>query len=121
MTKKDMVRLIAEDMDLTQVQVKEVIQRVFDGIGQTLVTEGRIELRNFGIFEVRKRRPRTARNPRTGELVDVPERLVVTFKAGREMQQRVDRRGTVPSGSAAAATPPGERSQRSVVSALVNR
>ena len=53
-------------MGLTQGQVKEVVQRVIDGITETLVTEGRIELRNFGIFEVKRRKPRKARNPRTG-------------------------------------------------------
>jgi len=68
----------------------------FDGITQTLVEEGRIELRNFGVFEVKKRKPRKARNPRTGEKVKVPARLVVTFKAGREMEDRVGQLKKVP-------------------------
>jgi nucleoid DNA-binding protein len=88
-TKKDLAKAIAEEMALTQTQVMEIVQRVLDGITQTLVREGRIELRNFGVFEVKKRRPRQARNPRTGEKVDVPEKVVVTFKAGRKMEQRV--------------------------------
>jgi nucleoid DNA-binding protein len=62
---------------------------VFDGIRETLLEEGRIELRNFGVFEVKKRRARKARNPRTGETISVPERRVVTFKAGLEMEARV--------------------------------
>jgi integration host factor subunit beta len=51
--------------------------------------KGDSELRNFGVFEVKKRKPRKARNPRTGETVEVPAKLVVTFKPGQEMEQRV--------------------------------
>ena len=105
MTKKDMANSIAEVMGLTQCQVKEVVQRVFDGITETLVTEGRIELRNFGVFEVKKRRAKKARNPRTGKHVDVPEKLVATFKPGREMQERVGQSRAMPGGVVAAATP----------------
>jgi integration host factor subunit beta len=56
---------------------------------ETLASGGRIELRNFGVFEVRRRKPRKARNPHTGERLAVPERLVVTFKPGRAMEERV--------------------------------
>ena len=89
MTKKEMAKAIAGETGLTQHQVQGVIQRVFDGITETLVREGRIELRNFGVFEVKERKPRKARNPRTGERVEVPARLVVTFKPGRQMGERV--------------------------------
>jgi len=51
--------------------------------------EGRLELRNFGVFEVKKRRPRQGRNPRTGEKVMVGERVAVTFKAGQVLKERV--------------------------------
>lgn len=99
-TKKDMAKAIADEMGLTQVQAKEIVQRVFEGITETLLNEGRIELRNFGVFEVKQRRPRRARNPRTGEAVDVPAKLVVTFKPGREMEERVGQLKKVPSGGA---------------------
>jgi integration host factor subunit beta len=89
MTKKGMAKAIADEMGLTQAQAREIVQRVFDGIVATLVNEGRIELRSFGVFEVRKRKPRQARNPRTGEKVWVLERMVVSFKPGLEMQERV--------------------------------
>ena len=98
MTKKDMAKAIADEMDLTQMQAKEIIQRVLDGITETLAQEGRIELRNFGVFEVKQRKPRKARNPRTGENVKVPAKLVVTFKPGREMEERVGQLTKVPSG-----------------------
>ncbi len=89
MTKKDLARAIAEELNLPQVQVKEIVQRVFDGITETLVNEGRIEFRHFGVFRVKKRRPRKARNPRTGENVKVPARLAVTFKPGQKMEERI--------------------------------
>jgi nucleoid DNA-binding protein len=106
MTKRDMAKAIADGMGLPQGQVREVIQGVLGGITETLVNEGRIELRNFGVFEVRGRRPRRARNPRTGEGVDVPARRVVTFKAGREMGERVGRLAKVPGRAAVASAPP---------------
>ncbi len=96
MTKKEMAHAIAQEMGLPQIQVQAIVQRVFDGIVETLVENGRIELRNFGIFEVKKRKPRQARNPKTGEKVKVPARLTVRFKAGREMQERVGALKKVP-------------------------
>jgi nucleoid DNA-binding protein len=91
-----MARGIAEETGLTQGQVMEVIQRAFDGITETLLSEGRIELRNFGVFEVKRRKARKARNPRTGDKVKVPAKLVVTFKPGKEMEQRVRQMKEVP-------------------------
>lgn len=88
-TKKEIVRTISEEIGLTQLKTKEIVQKTFDAIVDTLVTDGRIELRNFGVFEVKRRAPRKARNPRTGERVDVGEKYVVTFKPGKEMEQRV--------------------------------
>jgi integration host factor subunit beta len=105
MTKKDMANAIAEEMGLTQGQAKEVVQRVLDGITETLLNDGRIELRNYGVFEVRERKPRKARNPRTGENVSVPAKLVVTFKPGREMEERVGQLKNAPAGGTVAATP----------------
>jgi nucleoid DNA-binding protein len=90
MTKKDIVRTISEELGLTQLKTKEIVQKTFDGIIDVLVNDGRIELRNFGVFEVKKRAARKGRNPKTGDTVDVPEKFVVTFKAGREMEQRVN-------------------------------
>ena len=89
MTKKDIVRVVSEELGLTQQQTKDVVQRTFDSIIETLVREGRIELRNFGVFEVKSRAARKARNPKTGQQVDVPEKCVVTFKPGKVMEQRV--------------------------------
>jgi len=102
-TKKEIVRTISEVLELTQLQTKEIVQRTFDAIVDTLVEDtreklqsgdpdsslGRIELRNFGVFEVKRRRARKARNPRTGDQVFVPEKFVVTFKPGKVMEERI--------------------------------
>ena len=89
MTKKDIVKAISEQIGMTQLKTKEIVQQTFDAIIDTLVREHRIELRNFGVFEVKKRAARKARNPRTGERVDVAEKYVVTFKPGKEMEEKV--------------------------------
>lgn len=88
-TKKEIVKTISEEIGLTQLKTKEIVQKTFDAIVETLVEDHRIELRNFGVFEVKRRAARKARNPRTGEKVFVPEKFVVTFKPGKEMEERV--------------------------------
>lgn len=89
MTKRDIVRVISEQVGVSQVQTREIVQRTFDAILETLAREGRIELRNFGVFEVKRRKARTARNPRTGDPVVVPDRFVIRFKPGKEMIVRI--------------------------------
>ena len=89
MTKKEIVKTISEEIGMTQLKTKEIVQKTFDAIVETLVEERRIELRNFGVFEVKQRAARKARNPRTGEKVFVPEKFVVTFKPGKEMEEKV--------------------------------
>jgi len=90
-TKKDIVRTISEEVKLTQQQTKEVVQKTFDAIIDCLVRDEnkRVELRNFGVFEAKPRAARKARNPRTGEQVEVPRKHVVTFKPGKYMEARV--------------------------------
>src|SRR5204862_6066326 len=95
-TKKEIVKQISDRLELTQLQTKEIVQQTFDAIVDTLLKEGRIELRNFGVFEVKQRKARKARNPRTGERVDVPPKNVVTFKPGKEMEERVRQLTNVP-------------------------
>ena len=90
MTKKEIVKTISDETGLNQQQIKTIVQKTFDAIVSTLVEEGRIELRNFGVFQVRPRAARKARNPRTGRQVEVPEKFVVTFKPGKIMEQKVN-------------------------------
>jgi nucleoid DNA-binding protein len=89
MARKEMIKSISLKTGLPQPQIKQIVETTLDAIIQTLITEGRVELRNFGIFQVRARAARSARNPKTGEKVEVPQRLGVMFKAGKEMEERV--------------------------------
>jgi nucleoid DNA-binding protein len=95
-TKKEIVKQISDDLGLTQLKVKDIVQQTFDAIVATLLREGRIELRNFGVFEVKRRKARKARNPRTGEPVEVEPKNVVTFKPGKEMEEKVRLKKSVP-------------------------
>jgi integration host factor subunit beta len=88
-TKKEIVKQISEEVGLPQLKIKEIVQQTFTAIVDTLLESGRIELRNFGVFEVKQRKARKARNPRTGDKVDVPPKNVVTFKPGKEMEEKV--------------------------------
>jgi integration host factor subunit beta len=90
-TKKEIVKQISEKLGMTQLKTKDIVQQTFDAIVDTLLVEKRIELRNFGVFEVKRRKARKARNPRTGERVDVEPKFVVTFKPGKEMEERFRR------------------------------
>lgn len=102
MTKKEIVKTICDRANkkklipkhnLTQLATKEIVQWTFEAIIATLVKEGRIELRKFGVFEVKQRKPRKARNPRTGERVDVEAKNVVTFQPGKVMEEQVRKFG----------------------------
>jgi integration host factor subunit beta len=95
-TKKEIVKQISERIGLTQLKTKDIVQQTFDAIVDTLLEVGRIELRNFGVFEVKQRKARKARNPRTGQRVDVPPKNVVTFKPGKEMEERVRQMTEIP-------------------------
>jgi len=88
MTKNEIATMIAGKLEIRQTDAKRIIQLLFDGISDTLASEGRLELRNFGVFEIRTRKSRKARNPKTGESVMVPERKVVIFKPGKEMVEK---------------------------------
>jgi integration host factor subunit beta len=104
-TKKDIAGAIAAQTGASKSLTMDIMQQVLDGIIEVLVTEGRIELRNFGVFEVKKRKAKQARNPRTGAKVQVPERFVVKFKPGEEMMVRVAQLTNAPSREVVAATP----------------
>ena len=104
MTKKEIVKQIAEATNYPYLQVRDTVQRTLDSIIDALARNGRIELRNFGVFDVKERAPRKGRNPRTGEEVQVPARKVVVFKAGKEMEERIRQAPVAPKG--AKPTPP---------------
>ena len=89
-TKKDLVDRIASQTDLKRSDVRDVIQAFLDNVINELGEGNRLEFRDFGVFEIRKRAARMAQNPRTLERVPVPARKTVKFKVGRLMRHAVD-------------------------------
>ncbi|MDP3919712.1 MAG: HU family DNA-binding protein [Candidatus Omnitrophota bacterium] len=88
-TKKDIVMKVSNETNLTQIDVKKIIQRALDVVVESLERGETVELRNFGVFKVKTRRGRLGRNPRTGEEVTVPEKKVVVFKPGLVLKHKV--------------------------------
>jgi nucleoid DNA-binding protein len=90
MTKRDLVVRIAEETGLVQQDVQVVLQKALDYITEGLAKNETIEFRNFGVFEVRERKPRIGRNPnRPDQVVTIPARRVVKFKPGKVMKEKV--------------------------------
>jgi nucleoid DNA-binding protein len=89
MTKLEIARAVSDKLAITQQEAKRVVQNVLDVIKDTLVEESRIELRNFGVLEVKERAARKARNPRTGDTVQVEKKRVVVLKAGKALSDAV--------------------------------
>jgi nucleoid DNA-binding protein len=90
LTKRDLVIRISEESGLVQQQVLDIVQKTLDYIAQSLAKGDKVELRNFGVFEVKVRKARIGRNPNSPETdVPIPERSVVKFKPGKEMRAEV--------------------------------
>ena len=91
MTKRDIIVKIAEESkNLTQAEVGFVVQRTLDTIAEELASGRNIELRNFGVFEIRTTKKRVGRNPaRPQDVVEIPERNVVKFRAGRILREKL--------------------------------
>jgi nucleoid DNA-binding protein len=90
LTKRDLVIRISNETGLTQQQVFDVVQKTLDYISEALAKGDKVELRNFGVFEIKVRKPRVGRNPNKPETdVPIPARSMVKFKAGKEMRAEV--------------------------------
>ncbi len=90
LTKRDLVIRISEETGLIQTQVFEVVQKTLNYITEALAKGDKVELRNFGVFDVKIRKPRVGRNPNRPEQdVPIPARAMVKFKAGKEMRAEV--------------------------------
>ncbi|MEQ8850789.1 MAG: HU family DNA-binding protein [Phycisphaerales bacterium] len=89
-TKKDLIDRIAEATDQKRVTVKKTVQCFLDQVILELGRGNRLEFRDFGVFEIRDRKARTAQNPKTLEPVHVPAKKVVKFKVGRLMQESLN-------------------------------
>ena len=89
MTKADIVDIVAEATGLTKVETEAVIDGFLSTIKNSLREGERVEFRGFGSFSVKKRMPKKARNPGTGEIIYLPERYVPTFKASKLLKELV--------------------------------
>jgi len=89
-TKKDLIKEVANRTGLDILTVKDNIQCMFDTMCEGLGRDGNIEIRNFGIFKLKPIPSRTARNPKTGETIEVPAKNLIHFKPGQLMKQRIN-------------------------------
>ena len=95
MTKRDLVVRIALESNLVQNEVAGIVQKTLDYITEELVAGRNIELRNFGVFEIKVRKERKGRNPnKPQDVVRIPERAVVKFRAGKELKEAVEKLNT---------------------------
>ena len=89
-TKKDLVERIANQRpDIKKNDISDVVQAFMESIGDAMVKDERIELRDFGVFTPKERKARQARNPKTGEPVHVAATKVCSFKIGKELKSRL--------------------------------
>jgi len=91
MTKSELIEQLTDGHELLNKKDAEmVINLIFGGIGTALAQGDRVEIRGFGSFSVRERDAREARNPKSGEVVEIPSRKTPFFKTGKELRERVD-------------------------------
>jgi integration host factor beta subunit len=91
MTKSELVDKVAEaNAALTRKDSEAIVNIIFDSMGDALRTGEKVEIRGFGSFTVRERSAREARNPKSGEVVNIPAKRVPFFKTGKELRERVD-------------------------------
>lgn len=91
MTKSVLIEKVSEKIEgLTRSQTEIVVDTVFDSIKKALMSGEKIEIRGFGNFRLKTRKPRKARNPKTGESVDVPEKKVLFFKVGKALREALN-------------------------------
>jgi nucleoid DNA-binding protein len=90
LTKRELVMRISDETGLTQIQVFDIVQKTLDYITEALAKGGKVEIRNFGVFDVVTRKARVGRNPNRPETdVPIPARSMVKFKAGKIMKATV--------------------------------
>lgn len=92
MTKSELIEKLTEENNyLNKHDAESVVNLIFNNIGDALIQGDRVEIRGFGSFSVRERDARKARNPKSGEIVQIPDRKTPFFKTGKELRERVDR------------------------------
>lgn len=90
MNKSELVEALSLEKNLTYKKAEQIINLVFESMTQALVDRDRIEIRGFGSFMVKEYKAYMGRNPKTGEIIKVDEKLLPFFKVGKELRERVD-------------------------------
>lgn len=90
MTKADLIEEVSKMVELTRKDSEVVVDTIFDSIVHSLRSGDKIEIRGFGSFRTRQRKPRVGRNPKTGERVDVPAKKIPFFKPSKELKDVVN-------------------------------
>lgn len=90
LTKADMIEHLMQQMHLTRQEGRLLVEQFFEELSNSLINGNEIKLSGFGNFELKDKKSRPGRNPKTGEPVPVSARRVVTFKAGQKFRQQVD-------------------------------
>ncbi|HNR12336.1 MAG TPA: HU family DNA-binding protein [Thermodesulfobacteriota bacterium] len=90
MTKQQLIDQLAQNKGLSRQTAKRLVNIFFKSISDTLAEGGRIEIRDFGIFSVRTYNGRTGKNPKTGEIVEVPSKRLPFFKVGKNLMERLN-------------------------------
>lgn len=91
MTKSQLIeKLMDSTSELNKKESELVVNTIFDSIGSALIGGDRVEIRGFGSFSIREREARQARNPKSGNLIDIPSKKTPFFKTGKELRERVD-------------------------------
>jgi integration host factor subunit beta len=102
MTKADLIEEVSRLVELTRKDSEVVVETIFDSIVKSLRSGDKIEIRGFGSFRTRQRKPRVGRNPKTGERVDVPAKKIPFFKPSKELKDLVN---NTAAGEAVSTTP----------------
>ena len=91
MTKADLIDEVSRLAELTRKDSEVIVETIFDSIVRSLRVGDKIEIRGFGSFRTRQRKPRVGRNPKTGDKVDVPPKKVPYFKPGKELKELINK------------------------------
>ena len=89
MNKQEVIMTLSEKTSLTKKEAERALNAFIELIGEEMAKGGEVSLTGFGKFEVKERAERNGRNPQTGETMVIPARKVVTFKAGKQLQEKV--------------------------------
>jgi integration host factor subunit beta len=90
MNKSELIEKLAAKSAINNMQAEEIVNLIYTKIRDTLVSDGRVEIRGFGSFSVKSYKSYKGRNPKTGESISVPDKKMPVFKVGKELKERID-------------------------------